>query len=214
MIYKWNEIDLDMFLEVFDSFWNGEDWTKDLVLEVQNIPAILANYSDSRVYFGKKISVNDFKEDNKSIINFLESAKGIITDDDLEHTTRLSMCILDGRQARITPVSINSYDLIRSCFGLYLKDGGNLFNYMSQLMSLWYIKVNEKKYVDTRKNSPKKYTDKEKLVRMRTMDFKDWMQLVSNYKSSGILNKTDEDFKVGDFEIIDNNSPSIIPSNP
>ena len=46
------------------------------------------------------------------------------------------------------------------------------------------------------------------------MDFKDWMQLVSNYKSSGILNKTDEDFKVGDFEIIDNNSPSYIPSNP
>ena len=167
MVYKWNEIDLNMFLDVFDSFWNGEDWSLDLILEIQNIPAIVSNYPLSRFYLGKKINIHDFKKDNEQTINFMESAKNIfkennLNSDELDNITSLSMSILDEKRVRVVPISSSSYDIMRSCFGLYTKGGSSLLSYMSELMNLWYIKKNDgQRIIDLAKGARKDYSDNE-----------------------------------------------------
>lgn len=215
MIYKWNEINLDMFLEIFDSFWNGEDWSKELVMEIQNIPAILSNQGDSRVYFSRKINIYDFKEDNESTINFLESAKEVLNGDDkypidtkeiLHKNSNLSMSILlDDGLIRVLPFSISSYDVIRHCFGLYVKGESSLMSYVADLMNFWYLKSKDtgKRKVDITKNSVKKYDNNEKIIRVRTMDYDDWRSIINTYKDTKIIRNTEDDLKKEDFEVID-----------
>ena len=208
MVYKWNGIDLNMFLDVFDSFWNGEDWSLDLILEIQNIPAIISNYPLSRFYLGKKINIYDFKEDNEQTINFMESAKNILREnnlnsDELDNITSLSMSILDEKRVRVVPISASSYDIMRSCFGLYNKGGSSLLSYMSELMNLWYIKKNDgQRIIDLAKGASKNYSDNEKCIRMRTMNFEDWKTMVDRYKMTGKLDNIENDLNKSDFLII------------
>lgn len=208
MVYKWNEIDLNMFLDVFDSFWNGEDWSLDLILEIQNIPAIISNYPLSRFYLGKKINIYDFKEDNEQTINFMESAKDILREnnlnsDELDNITNLSMSILDEKRVRVVPISASSYDIMRSCFGLYTKGGSSLLSYMSELMNLWYIKKNDgQRIIDSAKGASKNYSDNEKYIRMRTVNFEDWKTMVDQYKLTGKLDNIENDLNRSDFLII------------
>lgn len=208
MVYKWNEIDLNMFLDVFDSFWNGEDWSLDLILEIQNIPAIISNYPLSRFYLGKKINIYDFKEDNEQTINFMESAKNIFRENnldssELDNITSLSMSILDEKRVRVVPISSSSYDIMRSCFGLYTKGGSSLLSYMSELMNLWYIKKNDgQRIIDLAKGASKNYSDNEKYIRMRTMNFEDWKTMVDRYKMTGKLDNIEDDLNKSDFLII------------
>lgn len=208
MVYKWNEIDLNMFLDVFDSFWNGEDWSLDLILEIQNIPAIVSNYPLSRFYLGKKINIHDFKKDNEQTINFMESAKNIfkennLNSDELDNITSLSMSILDEKRVRVVPISSSSYDIMRSCFGLYTKGGSSLLSYMSELMNLWYIKKNDgQRIIDLAKGASKNYSDNEKYIRMRTMNFEDWKTMVDRYKMTGKLDNIEDDLNKSDFLII------------
>lgn len=217
MIYKWNEIDLNMFLEIFDSFWNGEDWSKELVMEIQNIPAILSDQGDSRVYFSRKINIYDFKEDNESTINFLESAKEVLngvdehpittdTKEILYKNSNLSMSILlDDGLIRVLPFSISSYDVIRHCFGLCVKSEGSLMSYVADLMSFWYLKDKNtgKRKVDITKNSAKRYSNDQKTIRVRTMDHDDWRKIVEGYKKGEKMKYTEDDLKKDDFEVID-----------
>ena len=208
MVYKWNEIDLNMFLDVFDSFWNGEDWSLDLILEIQNIPAIVSNYPLSRFYLGKKINIHDFKKDNEQTINFMESAKNIfkennLNSDELDNITSLSMSILDEKRVRVVPISASSYDIMKSCFGLYTKGGSSLLSYMSELMNLWFIKKNDgQRIIDLAKGASKNYSDNEKYIRMRTMNFKDWKTMVDRYKMTGKLDNIEDDLNKSDFLII------------
>lgn len=211
MIYKWNEIDLEMFLEVFDSFWNWEDWSKDLVLEVQNIPAIISNCPDSRIYFSRKINISDFKDDNKNVLGFLNSAKKLLEDNNNELSNfNLSMCILDNKQVRIVPASEGSYDVIKTCFGYCSSKDSSLLSFVAELMSLWYIKKDGVKYIDMSKGAAENYKNSQKLIRMRTMDFKDWLNIIKEYKATGNIKGTDEDFKISDIEIL-NKLPSEKP---
>lgn len=197
-----------MFLDVFDSFWNGEDWSLDLILEIQNIPAIVSNYPLSRFYLGKKINIHDFKKDNEQTINFMESAKNIfkennLNSDELDNITSLSMSILDEKRVRVVPISSSSYDIMRSCFGLYTKGGSSLLSYMSELMNLWYIKKNDgQRIIDLAKGASKNYSDNEKYIRMRTMNFEDWKTMVDRYKMTGKLDNIEDDLNKSDFLII------------
>lgn len=208
MVYKWNEVDLNMFLDVFDSFWNGEDWSLDLILEIQNIPAIISNYPLFRFYLGKKINIYDFKEDNEQTINFMESAKDILRENnlnsnELDNITSLSMSILDEKRVRVVPISASSYDIMRSCFGLHIKGGSSLLSYMSELMNLWYIKKNDgQRIIDLAKGASKNYSDNEKYIRMRTMNFEDWKTMVDRYKITGKLDNIENDLNKSDFLII------------
>ena len=197
-----------MFLDVFDSFWNGEDWSLDLILEIQNIPAIVSNYPLSRFYLGKKINIHDFKKDNEQTINFMESAKNIfkennLNSDELDNITSLSMSILDEKRVRVVPISASSYDIMKSCFGLYTKGGSSLLSYMSELMNLWFIKKNDgQRIIDLAKGASKNYSDNEKYIRMRTMNFKDWKTMVDRYKMTGKLDNIEDDLNKSDFLII------------
>lgn len=197
-----------MFLDVFDSFWNGEDWSLDLILEIQNIPAIISNFPLSRFYLGKKINIYDFKEDNEQTINFMESAKNIfrennLNSDELDNITNLSMSILDEKRVRVVPISASSYDIMRSCFGLYTKGGSSLLSYLSELMNLWYIKKNDgQRIIDLAKGASKNYSDNEKYIRMRTMKFEDWKTMVDRYKMTGKLDNIEDDLNKSDFLII------------
>lgn len=203
MIYKWNEIDLEMFLEVFDSFWNWEDWSRELVLEVQNIPAILSNCPDSRIYFSRKINISDFRDDNKNIIGFLDSAKKLLEENGNELSNyNLSMCILDNKQVRIVPASNESYDVIKTCFGYCSGKNDSLLSFVADLMSLWYIKKDGEVYIDMKKGAAKNYKNNQKFIRMRTMDFKDWLDIIKEYKTTGNIKEADEDFKMVDIKIV------------
>ena len=72
MIKNWNEIDMEMFKEILDSYWNKEDWTLDKVLEIQYLDKILDNKSSTRVYLGNGININEWKDFNKSTLDLMD----------------------------------------------------------------------------------------------------------------------------------------------
>lgn len=210
---KWAEIDLEMFIEIFDDFWNNADWTTNLVLEIQNIPALLARCSESRVYIGNKINLYDFKEYNENTISFLESAKSLLRDrfridnEMLEESdpTKISLCITTDGIPKITPISNNSFNLLTSCFGI-VNEGSNdpIQIYASSLMTLWYIKTNKgKRILDYRKESFKNYNNSQKYIRMRTLDYDDWYKMIKEFaKDKSKLLWTEDDFQFNDIDTI------------
>lgn len=75
IVNKWNEIDLEMFLEIFDSFRNHEDWTERLILEIQYVPFLMIDKETCfhRLYVGY-MGEKFFMEHNKSLMDDITKA--------------------------------------------------------------------------------------------------------------------------------------------
>lgn len=211
MIYKWNEISIDMFLEILNRFWEQEDWSKNLILEVQNIKSILYPETNKnfRIYFGNKIDLYNFKEDNKYLASFLNASKEILGEHDPIFETKLSMCILKNNKVNIVPVI--DINIILSIVGITTFDNNYIpkidkdkeNNDISILPELWYIKdKNGNRFLDTNKNSIDKYDNNQKVVRIRTIDYSDWNDIVNDYKTGKELRGSENDLNKTDIKLL------------
>ena len=187
MIYKWNEISMEMFKDIFDAYWRGDDWSKDKVLEIQNLSAIKDGIPDIRIYFGKGIDIYDWAEWNKSAIEIIKKMDSIMPINVLISHKKLSMCLLIDQSPKITPLgSVDvHYNLIwNMCFGANY-DINLDFDFdisSNQSLNLWYTKNGDLYEVHTENNT--NIPDESKFIRVRSIDLKDWNDMIRSYTNT------------------------------
>lgn len=172
-----------MFKDIFDAYWNGENWTCDKVLEIQNPIAIKTDWPEIRVYFGKGIDIHEWAEWNKSALSILNSMNSFMPMSSLITNSKVSMCLLD-KGPRITPLgSVDvHYNLIwNMCFGsnenidLDIKFAFDT----GKSLCLWYTKEDNKYIIEPEKFN--NYDNFTKQIRVRSIDLEDWKKMMRNY---------------------------------
>ena len=182
-INKWNEIDLDMFKDVFNMYWKKDLGTENKVLELQNLIAIREHCPEIRVYFGAKIRMEDFREFNKGSLEFIDIMREKFGSTFMMPS--ISMWIVTAGP-RITPLGENRshYDLIwSSCFGE--KSDSEFINLIPNPIILWFSKTKDGNY-ETGDYANKNVPGSEKFVRLRGWDYEDWKKMMDTYCSNGL----------------------------
>lgn len=189
MIKNWNEIDMEMFKEILDSYWNKEDWTLDKVLEIQYLDKILDNKSSTRVYLGNGININEWKDFNKSTLDLMDMLTDMFMPDksikEILSNTCLSMCILEDGP-RITPLSNTKdhYNLLWSTSFGHSSINKEITNMISNPIVLWYWK--DDNYFNIGSNDlSDTLQEKDKLVRLRGISLDTWKDMIYKYIESG-----------------------------
>jgi hypothetical protein len=213
MINEWAEVDVELFKEIFNTYLNHEGSTAEKVIEIQNISSIIlgANSRDEcRIFIGAGLDPLEWKEDNRAVYEMYKRFLDIGLEDKIKNDLSiLNICYFQDGSPMISPIgaSKSNIDLfLDTCFGnkddikknpLYLaiKD-------LDQTV-VWYRRRSDGKinYVSSRPNIP----DRDKLVRIRTMDLSDWKKMMlegstvgrfpEKYRADDI--KKDDIFRVG-----------------
>lgn len=188
---KWNEIDVDMFCEIFGMYWRRESHTTGRVLEIQNPWAIKEGHPECRVYFGASIKQEDFLEYNKDSIDFIKYVRSNVLSDFMQQVN-LGICIVADSKPKITPVSnfkLN-YDLIWYSFfygKVEDKNSGNPFsNFILLPCVLWFLNPpGERRYVIGDYEEDGKIPGSKKYIRLRTWEYESWKNMMREYCKSG-----------------------------
>ena len=177
MIYKWNDISVRTFKEIFDNFWNSDtDLVKSKVIEISNIPHLINYNHDVRIFFGKKISLDDWEEYNKDSLDFLKKELENTRPDYLDfikNNSKLSMCVTEN-VPRITPLGsvTEHYGLVmRMLFGT--KTLNEKFDSLTP-MNLCFTRNSDNKIVPNFDEDPSK--DADRFVRVRGIDYETWFE--------------------------------------
>lgn len=208
MIYKWNELDFHHFEEFLKAFENKEEWTKKVILELQDPYSILFG-KPRRVFIGYGINVEDYAQYNERFLKLVNIFKSGIPDFDMLGKDSISICCLTKDGPCITPLvggQLNggSFGIMRNfLFGEKSKEA-DLINSIFPEQSnsgpgIWYQKNEGKRVVWI----PQKegVSAKERFVRFRTIDLNDWKRLVDEWMVGVCEEISEGDLKKEDFEI-------------
>lgn len=202
MIYKWNELDYEHFLEFLLGFYNGEDYAKDKVLEVRCLGAIAIDFN-YRVFFSRSICIQDYEKYNKMSLGIVKIFEGLMPElrQILLGRGVFSFCSFDKDGPHILPIdSRNSLNSI-----LNAKFGDSQENTLKELDSiqigdqfsssripLWYENIDGNKIAHVGKVD-KIPDNKSRLVRFRTMDFSTWKDIIKDWECGRGLGQLEED---------------------
>lgn len=207
MINQWNDIDLEMFKELFDFYRNHGGGSKDKVIEIQSLSGQYYEEDPcTRIFLGSKINPFDYRKWNESICTVFESFKDTIDiEDDLE---MLNLCFFAPRRGYgplITPLGAtekNVYNFWAASFGdMSEVENSSLKNGIYSRLILWFTKDANGKIVYDMSRKPTKFSLTERLVRVRIMDFSDWKKMVSEALESDRIPEyfSSSDIKKEDF---------------
>ena len=219
----WNEIDIELFKDVFTAYFSHKGSLDNKVLEIQNLRSISSGSPEARVFFGSGIKIENYKKWNScalAISEALTSMFGSFPDFRKFEDCEISMCIFEQGPIIIPIGSTPGHDkiILSSYFGIDVSktsDNINLLqvidklkekrqNTKSSLNLYYYSKDNDKKYYLCDKNDSKEFVKK---VRLRTMDLDEWKQLTHDYIISGYKlpeNIYKDDVNKKDIEKMDN----------
>ena len=170
MIYDWKEVKLKTFEEILESYWNNSKNTIDKVIEVQHMPSLILSKSNIRVFFGNKINILDWKEENSEILQEIKKCK--------LSKFNLTMCMTEG-YPRIYPLSQNHYDVISKVYDKFLEK------------YLFTRDSNGNIYFDIEKKIP----IESQLIRIRGIDYSDWKDEVDFfYKNTCFIKSFTENY--------------------
>lgn len=190
-ISKWNEISYETFKDVFYRFVEREDWTKDLVLEVQDPLSISKGDHYDRMYLGTCIEVTGWdKFCSQPYIDILQSVaerNGETLEEAVKNPERkcVVLVMLQRKNPTVVPLlngkgGANYAALLAGFFGdtMGLESDEDLLDVKNPK---WYFKDGEERKVDPRKNAYKNYGPAVKLSRIRTMDYTVWKEDIDGY---------------------------------
>lgn len=223
MIYKWNELDYYHFNEFLQKFEDGDEWTKNKIMEIQDPYALIIG-KQRRVFFGRGIHAKDFKEYNVTFLKLIKALSSGIPDiiKDFEGEDCVSMCMLSEETGpKIIPL-INRGDkssltyVRHTLFGeideevlkisKILNKGGDFSNGGPQL---WYEKNDEGSreiWIPHKENLPQT----KRIIRFRTMDVEDWKRLMKDFlENNDFSEMTAGDLTLDDFVIMPETSRII-----
>lgn len=189
MIYKWCEIDLEMFEEIFNEYVSLASWSVDKVLEVQNIPSIILGQRSDRFYLGNGIKLLDWVSWNEESIMLIDSFNNAFPGikDTILDKSKLSTCSLCNSEPKITPMGIDVHFKIlwNTYFGQNFKIE-NKFIFKGAdcdiRTDLWFTKSKaDSELITYRPGKTRKLDNSQKFVRIRAIDLGDWKEMINNY---------------------------------
>ena len=211
-IFKWNETPYEYFKEILIGFAKEEGYAKNRVLEVQEPLGIKVGANLRRTFFGKKINIFDFESYNKNHVELLKKMQSMIPDMMLNMVNgdTMGMCNLDPVNGpKISPILTKDrgMDLVwSSMFGETA-----LETKMTKMIAekapciMWYLKDKDgNRLMDISPNSARKYSNQERMVRFRTIDFDTWKQMVEDWMIEGkdLTEYTKDDLQAKDIAVI------------
>lgn len=196
MIYKWNIVDTETFEELLKTFWNKLGKTPNLVLEIQNFQKPDDDFDyPSRIFFGTKININDWAEDNKDALEKIKQYRDKYGLDPIREA-KISMCITDeyGRPI-IIPIKQQALEdvIIKGIVNRAPETVENEDPYYKMLSVMASSFTNVKLIKDSKgvlKLSNYKKSKGKAYVRTRVMNYKDWLSNMKYFTESGEF-KTD-----------------------
>ena len=188
MIYKWNELPYEDFVQIFFDFANGVDYTENKVLEIQNPLNIILGKPESRIFFSRYFKMMDYPEYNKEALESLNKLTSVVPDlkEEMAKSEIFDMCMLSRDCGPlVTPIAAKlkgGFDVILgTMFGDSKYDSAIVRNLNTKTpMILWYTKDESgSRRIDIEKDAHTKYSDKERMFRFRTIDYDpDWKGMV------------------------------------
>ncbi len=189
---EWNEVDIELFKEIFSMYWSHSGDMDNKVIEIQNLNSIYDGNSDIRIFLGAGIKIKDYKPWNIASYQIINMMSSIMKDlpgfknlDDCE----LSMCMLE-KGPRIIPLGAvgDHFNLILSaCFGEKIEENSAVAKALGgtvsplDMLSLWFYKDASGKYIKSKSSDSQALQGITKLLRIRTFDLDEWKRIVSDY---------------------------------
>ena len=182
MINQWNEIDLEMFYELFDLYKNHYGTSENKVIEIQNLSG---KYYDevpyTRIFLGSRINPLDYREWNSGICAVYDTFKDALGKEEIEEEFRvLNLCFFaESAGPMITPFGPTPKN-IDTFFATSFGDSEKIKNTPRERkggysrLILWYTRDKNGKIVYDMSRKKIVVPDDKRYIRIRTMDFLDW----------------------------------------
>ncbi len=186
-IGKWNEVTYETMTDIFRRFLGMEDWTKDMVLEIQDPIALAKGDHERRMYLGNKIGIDGwdkYDEPYLDCIKVVTSMKGVdsslMFDKDY-----IILCMLESKNPTIVPIFTSdekmSKALLTAFFGDPSIDGSSFADLIDTSSPKWYTVENNERYVHLGADDYKKFSPEEKFIRIRTIDYETWKTNITEF---------------------------------
>lgn len=189
MIYKWCQIDLEMFEEIFNEYVSLASWSVNKVLEVQNIPSIILGQNSERFYLGNGIKLSDWISWNEGSIMLLDTINNALPGfkDLIINNNKISSCFLCDSGPKVTPMGIDIHYKIlwNTYFGQNFKiEDKFIFKDVDCEIrpDFWFTKTGEDPELITyRPSKTRCLSNSQKFVRIRAIDLSDWKEMINSY---------------------------------
>lgn len=208
MIHKWNELDFYHFDEFLSNFENGDEWTKKVVLELQDPYSILLG-KQKRVFLGYGIKVKDYEKYNERFLKLVNILQSGVPDLNILEKESLSLCYLSKEEGPVIVPLVGSdskggsRSVVRHMlFGDTNKEAdiiGKILN-ADPGPGVWYEKdpdLGRVLWIPQRKG----ISQNNRIIRFRTIDLEDWKRLISDWINGNTEEISKDDLKKEDFEI-------------
>lgn len=189
MIYKWNLVKPEIFKEVFDSFWNKKDTTKNLVLELQNF---MKDYTDAdqglspvRIFFGQGIKFMDWVKYNEDAYDMIKRTNECLSriagsPIDICKEAILSMCMTDDGP-KITPLRTKSEHDELIFKGMIDDDIDSIVDDKCRTLTMLSQSFIQPRIFKTKSGVLKSKGKGQPYVRIRAIEVNDWKDNISYY---------------------------------
>ena len=203
-ITKWNEINSATLEYLMTCYRRNEEWTLGTVIEIQNPVALMRGESERRLYLGGRTLNEDFdsfRDFEQPYLKLLESIKeqGRIEEDSTES---LCFCVLEEKNPTIIPIFMHTnyqylmFQITGDLFGSSDFGRKTLVDAISDFKeNKWYIKEDGINKVDLREFAFRFYEPKERLYRIRTINFEVWKKNILGFIEGDKLKYTNTDEK-------------------
>lgn len=229
IVNEWNEIDLGMFLEIFNDFKEKTDWTKNLILEIQYVPFLIYDHS-TRIYVGN-VGIDFYKKYNEKLYNMILNvlsplSKTLFGDKDefltdslgnpikfggLDNITLISLGIIEGKKdIAVIPLIGNSLKLFYNYLGLGNDNDNNELKRLgikppkTALYYSYYKDITDNKIIINFSNKSlnlKEDKNIKQYIRVRTIDINHWKEMIKDYIEEGKgLKWTDQDYCISNIK--------------
>ena len=191
---KWQEIRLDFFREeVWPRFWNHTGRTKELIIEIQYMPALLCREPWRRAFIGYGLGLDfPYSQRKESLGDHILKEHGINAYRDYEKNFALGFCMTGDKIYKVDYVSL-SYNLPSK--DVFMQNLGVDYKEASNPIFFWY-NLRKDGRIDEKNARP----TRESMIRVRFLSVPYCMGVIKDYVESGFRDFPDE-FLEDDYKI-------------
>ena len=191
---EWQEIGLSFFREeVWPRFWNHTGRTKELIIEIQYMPALLCREPWRRAFIGYGLGLNfPYSQRKESLGDYILKEHGINAYRDYEKNFALGFCMTGDKTYEIDYVPLANGFPSKDVF---MRNLGVCDESPSSPIFLWY-NLNSRGKIEKKDFTP----GPNSMIRVRFLSVPYCMGVIKDYVESGFRDFPDE-FLEDDYKI-------------